>query len=473
MDDLFAAVNALDPGLVAELLSIEKYRKERKKWRCPACNTGALHQYTNGWHCHACREVSSNVDLAIAALSVTSPLDAAKGLAALAGLDPDSMSSVRYRPQARALERERRARAERAATQASRRLAPSSLLDHFVLGPRARDYLSGRGICLEVAERYGLVSIEGEGAWRAWRSRVSDEDMVSAGLRNPDKGRDLIYAFPLLVLRFGGELRLAPFAEARERMPIKYMSTRGGNPKCMYGEEEVREREPLYMTEGELNALSIASCGLRAVSCSGSGTWRHEWCDLVLTASQVTLVIDGDDAGDRFVERVRESVTARHGHRVWREKFRFIKCPKGKDANDLLGVGLLDLVLSSGGWDDMLADHLHARLAVAVWKQLRSVDVERIKLSTLDQYRAQLSKLCAWTGAPPALMSEWAARPEIAAESVQLVFEEEALPAEWRALTPLARLVRWFEGPVRRLECVGAPSTGAPTPDTRGRDSGP
>jgi hypothetical protein len=209
----------------------------------------------------------------------------------------------------------RRARSRRAAVYAH-------LVGGLGLSGAPADYLAGRGIDPGLARALGVRSVDGEG-WAealrgAWR-RFGRQALEDAGLLGADefdrpaphpgaRGEMLVFAYPGLARPSSLRFRMLG-ASARSR----YLSLRGAHnqPRAPFlGDEDgapalgVSPGGVVYVTEGELNALSLLSCGRAAVGIPGARGFRPEWAAGLAGATCVILLLDGDEASGALSDEV-------------------------------------------------------------------------------------------------------------------------------------------------------------------------
>lgn len=118
----------------------------------------------------------------------------------------------------------------------------------------------------------------------------------------------------------------------------KYLAPKGGgtplyNTRCLATESDI-----LFVTEGELDALTIQGhLGFPAVGVPGGTAWRPAWRILLEPYREVVFVGDGDDTGRKFAARAKEFPNARG-----------VECPTKQDVNSIAvehgAVGLADLL---------------------------------------------------------------------------------------------------------------------------------
>lgn len=114
----------------------------------------------------------------------------------------------------------------------------------------------------------------------------------------------------------------------------KYMSLRGSSSGGLYWADRIIPGWPVFITEGEINCLSLWQDGMDRVCPvslgSASTTINPRWYAHLATASVVYAYFDPDEAGNRARERLGRIAGG----------VRFVKLPEGvKDINDLAIAG--------------------------------------------------------------------------------------------------------------------------------------
>lgn len=383
-DDLLSQARALPIQDVIERLGVERYPKERHKWRCPECATGGLHVYPHDPHtayCFGCSRTYTPIDLAMSKLG-QGVREAAQTLAALYGLTPDAPAP--YIPPAPHRPAPDKRRTGARVTIAVPITPPPQKreereLDHISASEQACAHLLTRGIDPDITRQAGITLLTRE-RWDAMLEEAG-EHAVARGLvrQDGDVLRPLLFAFPALHLLYrdhtgavSGE-RFAVVGEARQLDPRKYLSPFAQQPTSLFGAELLRGHDmtqPVYLCEGEINALSLRTAGHTAISCSGSGTWQDAWCEVLRDVSQLILLTDGDAAGEGWAQRIISSLDAHQGSAWVAERLRVVSCPKGKDANDLLRAGILTDYLQHGSWSALCEAQEGVRIASALTSAL-------------------------------------------------------------------------------------------------------
>lgn len=112
-----------------------------------------------------------------------------------------------------------------------------------------------------------------------------------------------------------------------EESSAKYLYDKGAS-LALYGIEKLKEHDMVVITEGELDALSVRTAGVYAVSSTGGAmAFREEWAPL-FDGKKVYIMFDNDRAGMTGAFHVATLVP--HAKVAW------IPHPYGKDANDVL-----------------------------------------------------------------------------------------------------------------------------------------
>lgn len=271
----------------------------------------------------------------------------------------------------------RKSEGKQMATETQVQLEPTTVLlerlvDELALTDRGAAYLKTRGIERSTAEQVGIVDTV-RPKWGAWCAKVEDDDILRASGLVVDRsdGPDLHpYYNHFLIFPYwnadddgwtfnpevGGawtetaSLETVRFRSSEPSDKPKMMSlTSDGptNPEVPYLEGSVgvagRYRWPLFVVEGELDALSIVQSGWPAVATNSASTWRDEWCAewVAERIPQVVVIAEGDEAGRRFPEVVAGAAKRVCGT-AWAEThLSSVHVEAGRDVNDLLMAGEL------------------------------------------------------------------------------------------------------------------------------------
>jgi replicative DNA helicase len=175
--------------------------------------------------------------------------------------------------------------------------------------PEVKDYLMGRGLTIETAQQWRL------------------------GSKVMDKGANS-----------GKKCLMIPFLTADNHfvdikyrgVPEKWFQRLPGHESILFGEHTFQDvprdaaERPLYLVEGELDAITLWQHGFRpAVSTSaGAGTWKPRWYDAILAynPTKIYVIYDNDPQGQKGAEELLKKFDDR--------EVRNIVLPDAKDSNE-------------------------------------------------------------------------------------------------------------------------------------------
>lgn len=211
-------------------------------------------------------------------------------------------------------------------------------------GQRAVDYLKGRGISGETAQRYGL-GFAPPGWENLMRSVDDTASLKAAGLvverddgRVYDRFRDRLM-FPIRdrrgrVIAFGG--RVLGDAEPKYLNSPETPVFHKGHE--LYGLYELlqhqRRPEAVVVVEGYMDVIALAEAGVEeAVATLGTATSVRQVERLFRVTSDLVFCFDGDEAGRQAAWRALENVlpAMREGRQA-----RFLFLPEGDDPDSLV-----------------------------------------------------------------------------------------------------------------------------------------
>ena len=351
----------LDARAVAGLLDIPA-AKEGGKHACPNCGSSdALHVYKGpgqGSHCFSCEKSPDAIDL-VRLVAGMEFFEAVGWLARQFGfsdlLDNGSRGADHAKAKARRRriankmreKREEKARIEKAQKAVARSVF-TDLWAKMRLGPSGCKYLEGRGVPREVADHFGISSVESKEEWREIRSSVWPPDLEDAGLvgRGDNGPYPLPWRAPFLVIPYahGGQIDLLRFRDLSGGNQ-KYLSPIGHRPTAPYQSENAYKfadtHDTLFVCEGEINALSVIYAGAPAVGSCGNGVWESAWSRPFRWYRNVMILCDGDEAGIRFSQKVKKQTQKVLGADWVNKRLRRRKFVDGMDANDALQEGQL------------------------------------------------------------------------------------------------------------------------------------
>lgn len=190
----------------------------------------------------------------------------------------------------------------------------------IVLGWSERDAIKlsqDHGLSQEVERE--KAKMPGERQLRKWREQLQTSPKVLARLTDV-KG----WTIPGMVrcgLGWDGERVTFPVRNHKLKCVgvVRYLP--GGRPKSLalpgskrmlFPAPEVTNRKrPLFIVEGEPDAVAVWSCGHQAVAVPGTGSWRTDWVQR-LVGRQVIVIADCDPQGRELAAKlVREIPRAR------------------------------------------------------------------------------------------------------------------------------------------------------------------
>jgi hypothetical protein len=246
-----------------------------------------------------------------------------------------------------------------------------AMLKRLDLSDRAIDYLKGRGIPEGLARQVGIVDCSHE-YWGALAHKGAKEwDMVKAsgiasgkedGSVHPYYRHFLCFPYwraPLFhydnhnsgdMLHECGTLETVRFRTTVHGEQPKMMSLRGEGPTgsavpyLAESQAAAHANEwPLFVVEGELDALSIVACGWPAVASYSANVWRNCWSKTWAQSNipKIVVVAEGDQGGDTFADTVKASAEEVCGTSWTSRHISRLKLPDGKDVNDLRMDGVL------------------------------------------------------------------------------------------------------------------------------------
>ncbi len=241
---------------------------------------------------------------------------------------------------------------------ASRAHVHGFIRDTLTLGPRGRAYLEGRGLDPDAAHAFGFRSFEDAAAWRMLEDALAEEftrdEREAAGVGTEALPVRLGAALVIPYHTFAG----APWTFRLRAIETKAYRTLAGdavafpfNAAALAG----AEGHELHLVEGELNAYTLHTYGVRAVGVPGAGTaWRPAWVDRLRTATRVVAWYDDDSAGDDGAKKLGAvlcTVLPASTVRALVKRQRIPKENGGKvDLNDLHRRGELASYLESAAW---------------------------------------------------------------------------------------------------------------------------
>jgi len=98
-----------------------------------------------------------------------------------------------------------------------------------------------------------------------------------------------------------------------------------GAPTRLFNIRDIHSAsDTICITEGELDAVILSQCGLKAIGVSGANSWKRHHPRMMAGFEKVYIFGDGDKAGTEFAKQVNASLD--NGVRV--------ALPENMDVND-------------------------------------------------------------------------------------------------------------------------------------------
>lgn len=177
------------------------------------------------------------------------------------------------------------------------------------LSPAARRYLESRGIAPRVVTECRITDVSDYSTVeRGLAERHHPRDLVAAGVFSA-KGHFRLYghrlAFPFL--QAARPVYLTARRLGSDEKP-KYINLNGPVPG-LYNEDVLEQGDPVWLTEGVMDCLTLTSEGLPTVAVIGAFTFKPAWASL-FSGREVILALDGDDAGRAGSRHISELLRA-------------------------------------------------------------------------------------------------------------------------------------------------------------------
>jgi len=195
-------------------------------------------------------------------------------------------------------------------------LAEAATAYHSQMSPDALEYLARRGLGAEVADAFLLGHVS---------SPLDGHDHMAGRLVIPHIGP----AGNVYDLRF----RCIAHEDCKEAgCKSKYMGLPGLQTRTFNTRAIALAGDELHVTEGEIDAMSLAAAGFQAIGIPGVNALPKHFPRMVAGFSSLTLWADGDDAGRGLAERVARVVPT----------VRILVMRTGMDVNSILMEGGAD-----------------------------------------------------------------------------------------------------------------------------------
>lgn len=191
-------------------------------------------------------------------------------------------------------------------TVAQRSLLEKATLQYMENLHLAGDFLARRAISEEAAVTAALGVVEGDipPAHFHLRGRLAIPYLTDAGPVNMN-------------------FRCMEDHDCREHGHNKYMKMKGMETN-LYGVQHYHnEGDFVCLTEGELDAITLNMVGLPAIGVPGAENWKPHWNRIFEDFETVYIFSDGDEAGQKFAEKVGQEVPTSVN----------IRMPDGHDVN--------------------------------------------------------------------------------------------------------------------------------------------
>jgi DNA primase len=212
---------------------------------------------------------------------------------------------------------EQRAFFEQAASQYQRGLAADTT---------AQAYLQGRGIGQQAAGTFRLGVVRNPLLGHdAFRNRLAIPYLTPKGVRT--------FSFRCLEDHVCKDVVLFVNSKGKPVTCKKYRAPEGMD-RTLYNVLDFRkDSDSIYVTEGEIDAMTLSLCGFPAIAVPGVSQWKAHFTRCFVDYSQVFVVADGDEAGYRLGTFLSSEIKARA-----------IRPPKGEDCNSIYTKGGIDAV---------------------------------------------------------------------------------------------------------------------------------
>ena len=159
----------------------------------------------------------------------------------------------------------------------------------------AGDWLERRGISEEVAAtfRVGVVADPHPG-----------HERMAGWLAIPYLGRSLTGESQVRSIRF----RCIQDHSCKEAKHGKYQTLPGDAARMFNTRAVHHARDEIHITEGEMDTMILAQCGLHSVAIPGANAWKDHYPRVLAGFNRVFVWGDPDDAGKNFSALVARSI---------------------------------------------------------------------------------------------------------------------------------------------------------------------
>ena len=168
---------------------------------------------------------------------------------------------------------------------------------------KAREYLMGRGFSDEIADKFKLGYYPPSGfTERAITSGATEAELAIMGFLTP-YGERFSHRLMFPIYNLKGEVSAFSGRSLEENQEPKYTATPNSEYYrkgfFLYGLQNIRINEPIILVEGNLDCVRLVSLGFNAVAQLGTALTVQQCQLLKSLTSQVILMQDGDDAGQK------------------------------------------------------------------------------------------------------------------------------------------------------------------------------
>lgn len=155
-----------------------------------------------------------------------------------------------------------------------------------IFGSPGEEYLANRGITREAVIAFRL-------------------GYVGTGSSESRSDREFTRRISIPYLSAGGVVSLR-YRSTRDEDTPKYLGLPGIAARP-FNTPALLASDPIYLCEGEIDAISLWVAGLPAVAIPGATSWKKEWSRIFRMRSTV-LLLDDDEAGKRMGKQVSQSI---------------------------------------------------------------------------------------------------------------------------------------------------------------------
>lgn len=216
----------------------------------------------------------------------------------------------------------------------------AELLELATLTEQGQTYMASRGLRPDLMQIYGFRSVDSYAQLDqlviALRDTFLPEELANAGLWDLARDRPAYTILPRRADWGAGSALVIPYhadtddggmapAAIRFRALAKdatqrYQSIPGMDIPVPFNWEAVSLAVggDLHITEGELNAITLALHGINAIGLPGAGAWRPEWSKPIKRVGRLVAWFDNDPAGTKGVAKLAKTLQAELG-RSWLE----------------------------------------------------------------------------------------------------------------------------------------------------------